>query len=116
MAGDRELAGVGLTDAMVHGFQNREPRCDAGRKANSPRNKIRPWGHPRGVPAMADGGEFTGAKKLGATEPHSPNRGYGENAEGMEISATSQVRPGKARGEPAMDGSGETRQSSLTRP
>jgi hypothetical protein len=116
MAGDRELAGVGVTDAMVHGFQNREHRGDAGRKANSPRNKIRPRGHPRGVPAMAGGGELTRAMKLGATEPHSPNRGYGENAEGMEISATSQVRPGKARGAPAMDGGGETHRSSRTRP
>jgi hypothetical protein len=113
---DRELAGVVLTAAMVHGFQNREHRGYAGRKANSPQNKIQPRGGPRGVPAMAGGGELTGAMKFGATEPHSPNRVYGEDAEGMENSAMSQVRPGKARGAPAMDGSGETRRSSGTRP
>jgi hypothetical protein len=116
MAGDRELAGVVRTGAMVHGFQNREHRGDEGRKANLPRNKIRPQGGPRGVPAMAGGGELTGAMKLSATEPYSPNRGYGEDAEGMENSAMSQVRPGKARGAPIMDGSGEARRCSWTWP
>jgi hypothetical protein len=87
-----------------------------GRKANSPRNKIRPQVGLRGVPAMAGGGELTGAMKLGTTEPHSPNRVYGEDAKGMENSAMSQVRSGKARGAPAMDVSGETRRSSQTRP
>jgi hypothetical protein len=80
---------------MVHGFQNREHRGDAGRKANSPRNKIQPRDGPRGVPAMADGGELTGAMKLSAMEPHSPNRDYGEDAEGMENSAMSHARTRK---------------------
>jgi hypothetical protein len=90
-----KLAGVAQTGAMVHGFQNREHRGDAGRKANSPRNKIQPRDGPRGVPAMDDGGELTGAMKLSATEPHSPNRDYGEDAEGMKNTAMSHVRPGK---------------------
>jgi hypothetical protein len=90
-----KLAEVTQTGAMIHGFQNREHRGDAGRKANSPRNKIQPRDGPRGVPAMADGGELTGAMKLSAMEPHSPNRDYGEDAEGMENSAMSHVRPGK---------------------
>jgi hypothetical protein len=44
IADDRELAGVVQTGAMVHGFQNREHQGDAGKKANSPRNKMRPRG------------------------------------------------------------------------
>jgi hypothetical protein len=101
IADDRELTGVVQTSAMVHGFQNREHRGDAGKKANSPRNKIRPRGGPRGVLTMAAGGELTGAMQSSATKLHSPIRGYGEDAEGMANSTMSHVRPGKARGAPA---------------
>jgi hypothetical protein len=90
-----KLAGVTQPGAMVHDFQNREHRGDARRTANSPRNKIQPQDGPRGVPAMADGEELTRAMKLSATEPHSPNRDYEEDAEGMENSTMSHVRPRK---------------------
>jgi hypothetical protein len=53
--------------------------------ANASRGQTRPRGHPRGVPAIADGGELIGAVRLGATEPHSSNKVHRENAEGIGI-------------------------------
>jgi hypothetical protein len=100
MAGDRDLAGVGLTDATVHGFQNREHRGDAGRKANSPRNKIRPRGHPRGVPAMAGGGELTEARNWVLQSPILQREATGRMRRGWGSRPRHKCGRGKPEGHP----------------
>jgi hypothetical protein len=71
MNGGGKVTGVTGSGPTGHGFDHRHHRDDAREKANSPRNKPRPQGGPRGVLAMAGGGGLAGACENYPRDHHS---------------------------------------------
>jgi hypothetical protein len=83
--------------AYGHQIDHRNHRDDAGKKASSPQNKLRPRSGLRGVRAMAGGGGLAGVTQTGTMGHGSMNREHREREETKANSTRCISRPEKAR-------------------